>query len=453
MKAWSIDSWQSFPAQQQPQYPDQGKLAEVLHQLARLPPLVTSWEVDRLSHRMASVEAGEAWVLQGGDCAESFSDCESEQIAAKLKVLLQMSLVLVFGARCPVIRVGRIAGQYAKPRSQEMETKQGVTLPSFRGDIINRPSFTVQDRTADPMLMLRGYERSALTLNFIRGLSEGGFADLHHPENWDLTWVKHASESERYKRVVAALGDAIRFMDTFGSTTATNELRRVDFYTSHEALLLPYEQSLTRRSVRGTGWYNLGTHLPWIGERTRALDGAHMEYFRGIRNPIAVKVGPSVSSDEAISITERLNPDNVPGRLTLIHRMGNQPIVKQLPPLVEAIRRAGRRVVWVCDPMHGNTVSTESGTKTRHFDAIVGELRHAFAIHRSLGSRLGGVHLELTGDNVTECVGGPRGLTEGDLRTAYHTTLDPRLNYDQAMEIAFAIAGEIASNDPRLADA
>jgi 3-deoxy-7-phosphoheptulonate synthase len=441
---WSPTSWRERPVAQQPVYPDASALSRVLGTIQRLPPLVTSWEVDRLTAQLAMAASGDAWVLQGGDCAESFADCEAERIAAKLKVLLQMSLVLVYGSRRRVIRIGRIAGQYAKPRSQELESRQGVSLPCFRGDIINRPGFSAEDRQPDPLLMLRGYERSALTLNFIRALSEGGFADLHHPENWDLTWVDHARESHRYQRVVAALGDAIRFMETIAPVPPA-ELRRVEFYTSHEALLLPYEESLTRRSIRGTGWYNLGTHFPWIGERTRALTGAHVEYLRGLRNPLAVKIGPSIDPVELLDLVQLLNPENQPGRLALIHRMGAQRVAHSLPPLIEIVRQHQQQVLWICDPMHGNTLTTGGGHKTRRFDDLVQELRTSFAVHRQAGSRLAGVHLELTGDNVTECVGGPRGLTEGDLSTAYQTILDPRLNYDQAMEIAFAIAEELAA--------
>jgi 3-deoxy-7-phosphoheptulonate synthase len=440
--AWTPTSWKSFPAAQQPVYQDSQAISHVLEQLHRMPPLVTSWEVDRLRDALALAQKGEAWLLQGGDCAERFEDCQAEPIASKLKVLLQMSLAILFGGRRRVIRVGRIAGQYAKPRSSDTETISGQTLPCYRGDLINHHGFSADERKADPQLLLRGYERAALTLNFIRGLSEGGFADLHHPDNWNLVFVNAAKEEARYRKLLKSLGDALNLIETItGGPVA--ELRRVDFYTSHEALHLDYEAALTRPSVRGIGYYNFGTHFPWIGERTRDLQGAHLEYCRGIRNPIAVKVGGSMEPGKLLEMARLLNPEQEPGRLTLIHRMGAASVAKKLPALVESIHREGIPVLWVCDPMHGNTISTSSGRKTRRFGDIVEELRQSFAIHRSLGSHLGGVHLELTGEDVTECVGGSGGLTEDDLATAYQTQLDPRLNYEQAMEIAFEIAHQL----------
>jgi 3-deoxy-7-phosphoheptulonate synthase len=339
-----------------------------------------------------------------------------------------------------------MAGQYAKPRSSDTETQNGVTLPCYRGDLVNQFEFTEKARKADPERLLRGYERSALTLNFVRALSEGGFADLHYPENWNLLFVDEAKGdvAARYRELVKSLGDAIRFVETI-LREPTAELKRVDFFTSHEALHLDYETALTRPSVRGIGYYNLGTHLPWIGERTRMVSGAHVEYFRGIRNPVAVKIGPSMQVDELLELIDRLNPDNKPGRLTLIHRMGRNKVEAALPPMIEAVQRANRLVLWVCDPMHGNTVSTAHGRKTRRFDDIVDELRLSFAIHRACGSMLGGAHLELTGENVTECIGGSRGLTESDLGVAYQTQLDPRLNFEQALEIAFEISSQLSA--------
>ncbi len=441
-KSWSVDSWKEHHANQQPTYADSSALKEVLAALRLLPPLVTSWEVDNLKSMLAGAQQGTAWLLQGGDCAESFEDCQAEPIASKLKVLLQMSLVLVYSSRQRIIRVGRIAGQYAKPRSSDIEERDGVSLPSYRGDLINHRGFSEGHRRPDPQLLLRGYERSALTLNFIRALSQGGFADLHHPENWKLLFAAGLEESDRYRKLVSALSEAVRFIEAI-SDGPLEELRRVDFFTSHEALHLHYEQALTRESVRGCGWYNLGTHLPWLGDRTRSLDGAHIEYLRGIRNPIGVKVGPSMSSDELCELTRILNPLNEPGRLTLIHRMGVSQIEAKLPPLINAVAASGARVLWICDPMHGNTRSTPSGHKTRRFDDVLGELRTSINLHRECGSHLGGVHLELTGENVTECVGGAGGLTEDDLHHAYQTHCDPRLNYEQALEIAFSIADEI----------
>jgi len=353
-------------------------------------------------------------------------------------VLLQMSLVLVHGLRVPVVRVGRFAGQYAKPRSADIEERDGVSLPSYRGDFINQPGFTPEARTPDPRRMVKGHARSAMTMNFVRALVDGGFADLHHPEYWDLGWVGHSPLSDEYRRMVAAVADAVRFMETIGGESLHN-LNRADFYTSHEALLLPYEEALTRQVPRQWGWFNLSTHFPWIGMRTAALDGAHVEYFRGLRNPVAVKVGPSVTPDQLLRLTDALNPENEPGRLSYIHRMGAAKVGEKLPPLLDAIRREGRRVLWICDPMHGNTESTSNGFKTRRFINIRSELEASFDLHAAAGTRLGGVHLELTGENVTECTGGARDLTDIDLERAYRSTVDPRLNYEQSLEVAMLI--------------
>lgn len=441
LSTWTPNSWQSKTIVQQPTYDDPIQLEAVLAQLRTLPPLVTSWEVDALQRQLAAVHRGEAWLLQGGDCAETFRDCQSEPIASKLKVLLQMSLAIVFGGRRKIVRVGRMAGQYAKPRSSDTETRDGVTLPAYRGDIVNAHEFTEQARRPDPIKLLRGYERSALTMNFVRGLSEGGFADLHHPENWNLVFVDKATAevAMRYRKLVDSIGSSMRFMENISGFNP-REFSRVDFWVSHEALHLAYESALTRSSVRGVGYYNLSTHMPWIGERTRALDGAHVEYARGIRNPLGVKVGGSMTPDELLDLIGTLNPDNIPGRLTLIHRMGAAKIGKSLPPLIEAIQREGLNVVWICDPMHANTISTSGGRKTRRFEDICEELRLAFEVHRACKSNLGGAHLELTGENVTECTGGSGGLTEADLESAYQSQVDPRLNYEQALEIAFEIA-------------
>jgi 3-deoxy-7-phosphoheptulonate synthase len=435
---WAPGSWRARPALQQPTYPDADTLAGVQRELALLPPLVTSWEILALKKQIVEAQEGKRFLLQGGDCAESFSDCESGLISNRLKVLLQMSLVLVHGLRLPVVRVGRFAGQYAKPRSTDLETKGDVTLPSYRGDFINQPEFTTEARTPDPRRMVKGHARSAMTMNFVRALIDGGFADLHHPEYWDLDWVNHSALSEEYTRMVAAVGDAVRFMETISGESLHN-LNRADFYTSHEALLLPYEEALTRQVPRQWGWFNLSTHFPWIGMRTADLDGAHVEYFRGIRNPVAVKVGPSVTPDQLLRLNDALNPDNEPGRMSFIQRMGVNKVEDKLPPLVEALKREGRRVLWICDPMHGNTESTANGFKTRRFDNIRSELERSFDVHAALGSRLGGVHLELTGENVTECLGGARELTEVDLERAYTSTVDPRLNYEQSLEIAMLI--------------
>lgn len=442
LSGWSPESWRRFPAEQQPVYTDPAAVAEVRRQLAALPPLVTSWEVEALKSQLADAAAGKAFLLQGGDCAESFADCTSSVIANKLKVLLQMSLVLVHTSQRRVIRVGRFAGQYAKPRSADLEEQAGVALPAYRGDLINRTPFTAADRASDPQLLLRGYERAALTLNFIRALVDGGFADLHHPEYWDLDFVQHSPLAEDYRRIVAGIGDSLRFMETLAGRQV-GEMNRVDFFTSHEGLHLLYEQAQTRRVPHRAGWYNLSTHFPWIGMRTAKLGGAHVEYFRGIANPIAVKIGPATTTAGLLELIGVLSPDNEPGRLTLIHRFGARAIAGGLPPLVEAVERAGRRVVWSCDPMHGNTEATPQGRKTRRFEHILDELEQAFAIHQRIGSVLGGVHLELTGENVTECIGGARGLEAAGLGLAYRTQVDPRLNCEQALEMVMRIARRI----------
>jgi len=437
---WSPESWQRLPAHQQPRYADAAKLARVIDELSRLPPIVVSWEVDQLKSELAAAQRGERFLLQGGDCAEGFADCESATIARKLKILLQMSLVLLHGLKKPVIRVGRMAGQYAKPRSADTETRDGLTLPSYRGDIVNRAAFTAADREPDPELLLRGYERAALTLNFVRALVDGGFADLHHPEYWDLGFMQHAKLKDAYQKIVNSITDSLDFFQAI-SGGPIHETSQVRFYSSHEGLHLLYEQAQTRYLPRRERWYNLSTHMPWIGMRTAGRGGAHLEYFRGIANPIGVKVGASMDPDWLGELTRILNPEGEAGRLTLIHRFGAADIERSLPAMIKAVRGAGQQVLWVCDPMHGNTETTSQGVKTRRFDNILSEVKSAFRIHEECGSRLGGVHFELTGDDVTECTGGARGLSDGDLARAYRTTVDPRLNYEQALELAMLIAG------------
>ncbi len=444
MNHWEPSSWTKKTALQQPPYDDPAALQEVLQTLAGRPPLVTSWEVERLKSQLALAAQGNAFVLQGGDCSESFRACRSEPIEKQLKVLLQMSLVLVYGMQKPVIRVGRIAGQYAKPRSAATETRDGVTLPSYRGDCVNRSPFTAEDRKARPELLLGAYERSSQTLNYLRALTEGGFADIHHPENWELDFVTQSSRSADYHQMVRGIGDSLRFIDVIGGVTRA-DLSRVDFYTSHEALLLPYEQALTRQGIRRDGWYNLGTHYPWIGDRTRDVDGAHVEYFRGIKNPVGLKIGPGCDPDMLEQLLEALNPHRELGRMTLICRFGAQRIGDCLPPLIEKVKSLDHPVLWTIDPMHGNTITTADGVKTRHFDQILDEVRESFAIHTAQQTIVGGIHLELTGNNVTECIGGAGGLSPTDLARAYESNVDPRLNYEQAMEIAFLIAG----NNPK----
>lgn len=442
MSDWHPASWRARPAKQQASYPSAAALEQTLEQLSQLPPLVTSWEVEALKQQLAAAARGEAFLLQGGDCAENFSDCTSPVITNKLKILLQMSLLLIHGLNRRVIRVGRIAGQYAKPRSADSETRDGITLPSYRGDLVNGPAFTAAERMADPVRLLRGYGRAAMTLNFIRALSDCGFADLHHPENWDLDFVQHASRAQEYHRVVEELSRSLRFMEVLGG--GSSELNSVRFYTSHEGLHLHYEQALTRQVPNRPGFFNLASHLPWIGMRTADVDGAHVEYFRGVQNPVGVKVGSSMSPAWIQELTARINPANEAGKLVLIHRFGARHIAAGLPPLIDAVRRSGRQVLWVCDPMHGNTETTASGFKTRRFDEILSELEQAVDIHRQQGSILGGVHFELTGDDVSECIGGARGLDEAGLERAYKTQVDPRLNYEQAMEMAMAIVRKSA---------
>ncbi len=425
-------------AEQQPAFEDELKLNSVVGQLQNKPPLVTPWEIENLRSQLVDAAAGNRFLLQGGDCAERFSECRPDIIANRLKVLLQMSLVLVYGLRLPVTRVGRFAGQYAKPRSSDVEESNGQVLPSYRGDIVNEPEFGRHARRPAPERMIQAYEHSAMTLNYIRALGEGGFADLHHPEYWNLGFVRHDSLRQEYQQIVDAILEALHFMEAV-STNPIGDVDRVSFYTSHEALLLPYEESFTRRALKDAPTYNLSTHFPWIGKRTSHVDGAHVEYARGIRNPLGLKIGPGTTTDGLISLLERLNPDNEAGRITLITRFGANQIADGLAPLLAHVEREGRLVLWACDPMHGNTETLSNGIKTRRFDNIKSELEQAFDLHADHGTILGGVHLELTGENVTECIGGARGLEEEDLHRAYQSQVDPRLNGEQALELAFAI--------------
>jgi 3-deoxy-7-phosphoheptulonate synthase len=439
---WTPASWRAFPTGQQPAYPSAEALETVLRDLAALPPLVTPWEVDELRHELAEAASGRRFLLQGGDCAESFADCGAAAITSKVKILLQMSLVLVHGVQKPVIRVGRFAGQYAKPRSTDTEQRNGVTLPSYRGDLVNGSHFDKAARTPDPVHMLRGYERSALTLNYIRALARGGFADLRHPENWSTDFIEGAELAAEYQQILVDLAGSLRFMENVLGVHA-DAMQRVEFFTSHEALLLPYEQAQTREE-RGA-WYNLGTHFPWIGARTLEPDGGHVEYLRGIANPIGIKVAPGMGVDSLVRLLDILDEERTPGRITLIHRMGAQRISTALPPLIRALKASGRIVLWCCDPMHGNTRATSSGVKTRRFGDIISEVRQAFELHAAEASVLGGVHLELSGEHVTECVGGSRAVQEADLELAYKSEVDPRLNYEQALELAMLIARHLRS--------
>src|ERR1700761_6134865 len=441
---WHPASWHSRPAAQQPQYRDAAALSNAVAALGHLPPLVVSWEIEALTAKLAQAQRGEQFLLQGGDCAESFADCESDNIARRLKILLQMSLVLLQGLKKPILRVGRFAGQYAKPRSTDTETRGEETLASYRGDNVNRPGFNREEREPDPQLLLRGYERAALTLNFVRALIDGGFADLHHPEYWDLSFLRHAPLRDAYQKIVDSIAESLDFFESM-SGQQVHAATRGDFYTSHEGLHLLSEQAQTRFIDRQKRWYNLSTHMPWIGMRHANIDGAHIEYFRGIANPIGVKVGASMSAEWLQELVAVLNPQNDPGRLTFIHRFGVKDIAARLPPVIEAVRATGSPVLWVCDPMHGNTETTAGGIKTRRFDNILGEVEAAFRIHEEEGSMLGGVHIELTGEDVTECIGGARGLTEADLVRAYKSQVDPRLNAEQALELAMLIARRAGS--------
>jgi 3-deoxy-7-phosphoheptulonate synthase len=436
---WTPGSWRQRQALQQPSYPDRAAADRALAELRQLPPLVTSWEVQQLRAQLAEAAEGKRFVLQGGDCAERFADCTPRRIANMLKVLVQMSLVLVVGGGRPVIRIGRFAGQYAKPRSSDTETRNGLELPCYRGDIVNSPEFTAEARTPDPQLLLRGYERAALTLNFIRALVKGGFADLHHPEYFDLDWVRDSPHRLDYHRLVETISDSLRFMENVLGVRA-GESDRIEFFTSHEALHLGYEEAQTRTVPRRPGYFNLSAHLPWIGLRTNHPEGAHVEFMRGIENPIAIKVDGKTTRETIARWFELLDPGRAPGRLTLIHRLGVKGIADGLPRLIETVRAEGGRILWICDAMHGNTRTTPGGVKTRHFEDIYSEVEQAFDIHRRMDSHLGGVHIELTGENVTECIGGARGPAEADLARAYESQVDPRLNYEQSIELAFLIA-------------
>ncbi|MEC8049445.1 MAG: 3-deoxy-7-phosphoheptulonate synthase class II [Myxococcota bacterium] len=434
---WSPDSWHGKPIRQQPSYRDANAVAAALARVRELPPLVAHGEVDALRTRLARASRGEAFLLQGGDCAERFADCSKEPIEAKLKILLQMSLVLTWGARIPVVRVARIGGQYAKPRSKDTEVIDGVELPSFRGEHVNGIEPTLEAREPDPNRLIDTYFHSSATLNYARALLDGGFADLHNPQHWDLGYVRSDKNREAYETIRESILDALDFVESTG-VSGQGAFRTVELFASHEGLLLPYEEAHTIQ-INGR-WYNLGAHMLWIGDRTRQLDGAHVEYFRGIENPMGVKVGPTMQPSELVELLETLEPKNRAGRITLITRMGADKVADGLPVLIDAVERAGRQVVWSCDPMHGNTESTSSGVKTRNFDNISRELEETFRVHDEMKTILGGVHFELTGQDVTECVGGPQELSESDLSRSYETYCDPRLNYAQSMEMAFLMA-------------
>ncbi|HYY82865.1 MAG TPA: 3-deoxy-7-phosphoheptulonate synthase class II [Beijerinckiaceae bacterium] len=438
---WSPDSWRGKPIQQAPAYPDARALEAVERQLAGFPPLVFAGEARKLRRALGKVAAGEAFLLQGGDCAESFAEHSADNIRDFFRLFLQMAVVLTFAGSCPVVKVGRVAGQFAKPRSAGTEVVDGVELPSYRGDIVNDIDFAAQARTPDPERQVSAYRQSAATLNLIRAFATGGYANLDNAHRWMLGFVKDSPQSSRYRELAERITETLDFMRAIGIDPEVHpEMRITDFYTSHEALLLGFEQAMTRVDSTSGDWYATSGHLIWIGDRTRQLDHAHVEYFRGIKNPIGMKCGPSLSADELLKLLDVLNPDNEPGRLTLICRFGVDKAPKHLPQLVQAVKREGRSVVWSCDPMHGNTVKAGSGYKTRPFERIMGEVRDFFAVHQAEGTHAGGIHLEMTGKNVTECTGGARALTDADLRDRYHTYCDPRLNAEQALDIAFLTA-------------
>ncbi len=431
-------SWQQRQVSQQPTWPDQAQADVVARELARQPPLVFAGECDALTDRLAAVTRGEAFVLQGGDCAETFDGCTADAVRGKLQTLLQMAVVLTFGARVPVIKIGRMAGQFAKPRSAAAEVRGGTELPAYRGDAINGLGFTAAARTPDPGRMLRAYHCSAVTLNLCRAFTTGGYADLHQVHAWNQDFVARSPAGQRYERLAAEIDQALAFMRACGADP--DQLRSVELYSSHEALVLDYEQALTRIDSRTGLPYGTSGHFLWVGERTRAPDGAHVEFARGIRNPIGVKIGPGADPADVLALIERLNPDAEPGRLTLITRMGAGRIRAALPPLVSAVTAAGAPVAWVCDPMHGNTFEAPSGHKTRRFDDVLDEVQGFFAVHRGLGTHPGGIHIEFTGDNVTECVGGSHQIAAADLHQRYETACDPRLNRSQALDLAFTVA-------------
>ena len=440
-RGWSPESWRNMPIRQVPEYPDQAALAAMEAKIARFPPLVFAGEARRLKASLARAGDGQAFILQGGDCAESFGDFTANVIRDTFRVLLQMAVVLTFGGALPVVKLGRMAGQFAKPRSSDSETRDGVTLPSYRGDIINGPDFDPASRIPDPSRMEFAYMQSAGTVNLLRAFATGGYADLHEVHRWNLGFVERSPLADRYADLATRIDQTLAFMQACGMSDLP-QVRETDFYTSHESLLLPYEQAMTRVDSTSGDWYACSAHFLWIGDRTRQPEGAHVEFLRGVRNPIGMKVGPSMDADELVRLTEILNPSNEKGRLTLISRMGADKVEANLAPLVRAVTRAGRTVVWICDPMHGNT-TTVAGYKTRTFDAIISEVRGFFDVHEAEGSFAGGVHVEMTGSDVTECLGGAHKLSETDLSANYATSCDPRLNAEQSLELAFLIAEEL----------
>ncbi len=438
---WSPSSWRSRPAAQQPAWPDHAALDHALKEIAQLPPLVFAGEARILRSQLAQVAAGQGFLLQAGDCAETFDAFSADVIRDKFRVILQMAAVLTYAAGVPVVKVGRIAGQFAKPRSAPLERVGDQELPAFRGDIVNGLPFTAAARTPDPQRIVRAYHQSSSTLNLLRAFAKGGFADLHQVHTWNQEFVAGSPAGQRYERIAQGIDRALRFMAACGvDLSSTSRLHQVDFYTSHEALILGYEEAMTRQDSLSGHWYDTSAHLLWAGERTRQLDGAHIEFLAGIHNPVAAKLGPKVTPEEAVALCDRLDPDRSPGRLVLVSRMGTANIRERLPALVRAVRDSGHPVVWACDPMHGNTFVGASGHKTRRFDDIMDELRGFFEVHRAEGTHPGGIHVELTGDDVTECLGGAEEIVDDDLGLRYETACDPRLNARQGIELAFQVS-------------
>jgi 3-deoxy-7-phosphoheptulonate synthase len=449
---WSPSSWRGKPASQVPDYPDPAALAAVELRLKTHPPLVFAGEARNLTTALGDVADGKAFLMQGGDCAESFAEFHPDNIRDTFRVLLQMSVILTFGAAMPIVKVGRIAGQFAKPRSADTETRDGVTLPSYRGDNINDIEFNAASRAPDPQRLMQAYAQSAATLNLLRAFASGGYADLHNVHRWTLGFIAGSPAGERYKALSARITETLEFMEACGITpVSVPQLRTTDFYTSHEALLLGYEQAMTRIDSTSGDWYDTSAHLVWIGDRTRDLSGAHVEFCRGIKNPIGLKCGPGVSEDELVKLLAVLNPENKAGRLTLICRFGADKVADKLPRLIRLVKREGAKVVWSCDPMHGNTITSQTGFKTRPFERILKEVKTFFDVHRAEGTHAGGVHFEMTGQNVTECLGGAQAISEDDLSSRYHTHCDPRLNANQALELAFLMAENLRAE--RMKDA
>ena len=441
---WAPETWRNFPVQQMPSYPDAAKLAVVEQRIAGFPPLVFAGEARKLKKKLSKVSEGKGFLLQGGDCAESFAEHSADNIRDFFRVFLQMAVVLTFAGGQPVVKVGRIAGQFAKPRSSPTETIDGVEYPIYRGDIINDSAATIDGRVPDPERQIMAYRQSAATLNLLRAFAQGGYANLEHVHQWTLGFLKDSPASAQYEELSSRITEAMGFMRACGITAETApQLRSTDFFTSHEALLLGYEQAMTRVDSTSGDYYATSGHMLWIGDRTRQLDHAHVEFARGVKNPIGLKCGPSLKPDELIKLIDVLNPENEPGRLTLIARFGADKVEKHLPELIRAVKREGRVVVWSCDPMHGNTIKSTSGYKTRPFDSILKEVRAFMAIHQAEGTHAGGIHVEMTGKDVTECTGGLRALRDEDLNDRYHTFCDPRLNAAQALELAFLVAEEL----------